>query len=886
MAEELNIEAVLEAVNHWLYENDRNRLSPLHGNLLKVLWQRPNCGYKAMVEELRPYQKKVTYGYLRNEGAALWKTLSRITEETVEKGNAVEELRRWYRRSRSRNSLQLPGRSQSIDLLTRQLQDDQYRVICLTGMPKTGKSELINAAVRELKHALTEGYPFTPHWFHAERVPTVQHFCRQLYRKLDNGRDGEDQVSDPVEVVLEILREQRLLLILDDADILYNPHQPPGVLGACSEYEDLLRQMISDPTIEGCLVWVSRVPPQCLVQDHSALCRHELPSLATVQAAALLEAKRLLTTAREERQQLIEFCGGNPGLLLAVAQKIDESFAGRISQYLANPFHILSQIDELWIEIVATLSHDEKVLLVWLMLRPISAEGVAELAIPNMPPRQRLLAMQYLRRRGLIRVNQEGHYQFHTTYCRYVVAQWLVTHISTKVLDKEDGVKTLSQYPILLPINLPHLWEWQHQFVLEPIVRKIRVEKWQQQDYAKILGKLRGGSEDEDLHNHGYAAGTILNLAMTLKVPFSALNIKGLHIRCADLREAMLKNTDLTGCVFEETALPTCFTGKLVADMSADGTMIAIGDEQGRLGVWVKHDKCFTLEKYYRFGSLPKQSSAVQRVTFSPDELVIAVGKAIHRWILSSNDLPTYLMGVEDEVRCLSRGGDCIAVGLANGRVYLNDLFQGKELDRPIHRRPISLVELDHNGYELATVSYGDRVLLSDVNDLTTVDDIPSGERIVQAIRWQADDLLVAATRDGQPSFLRRAEHQWQDFSSVRGITRLAFSRNGRFLVGISEEGAIYRWNQGVLDPTQVSLPNLYPEVIVLSDDGKHLLTVCHYRQVANQKNPQIQLWDISTGCLFWELKTADPSWLKGLKLAEVRGMTAAQRQHLGEFSI
>jgi hypothetical protein len=178
---------------------------------------------------------------------------------------------------------------------------------------------------------------------------------------------------------------------------------------------------------------------------------------------------------------------------------------------------------------------------------------------------------------------------------------------------------------------------------------------------------------------------------------------------------------------------------------------------------------------------------------------------------------------------------------------------------------------------------------IQETDNFDTVQDIYADGGIIQAIQWQGNNLLAAATLEGQPSLLSGSDQRWQNFPSVQGITCLVFSRNGLFLIGIDSHGILYRWEHGVLEESaRISLPVTQPKAMVLSNDGKSLLTICNYcgKREQQEQVSQVHLWEVETGYLLWELKTVPASSLRGVQLTGVSGVTPAHQRHLGEFSV
>lgn len=878
-------ERVLDAINDCLRQRRRGELTPLCQHLLEALWHQPHLTYPKLAQYLHQRQRaSVGVGHLRNEGATLWQALTLVTDVTINKRNVIEELRRWHSRWRPYDASPLAGRQGALDHLMGQMQSDRYRVICITGMPMVGKTELTSTAVIRLRQQLAEAEAQHIHWFDARDVTTVEQLAVTLGQLLHGPRYQPQPHSDPVVTLLEALRQQPLTLILNDADALYAPHQPAGMLMANGDYERLLRQMVNNPTLKGRLVWVSRVCPQCLEQERGTLCKHELGPLSDPQAVALVESRRGTPLQDTERQRLIEFCGANPGLLLATLRKVREAFGGSVEQFMANPLQIVNQDDEQWQQAIAVLGTDERILLSWLLLRPLSYEAVMNWRGSSLSDRQRMQAIRSLGRRGFIRRQADGLFHLWPPYLRYALADWLVHDLGHSLLDNQ--ITALMQYPVMCPLDVAWRCQWQWRYLIAPLAQFLSRQGpyWQRDKQlelcAGLLAQLRGYRDRNGAMDSSYAIGTVLTLAAAFKFPLGSLDVTGLTIRWANLRGADLSQGNFLDCQFEESVLPMHLQPPLVADLSADGQVVAVGDGAGRLGHWRITQTGGSLQHYYRFAALPGQPVAISAIAVQDHDIVtLAAGASIYRWWLGGQEPPQHLMDVEGEVRCLAQGGDHVAVGLATGQLAIKDRFHGAEFDYNLHTRPIRALTLDPSHSTLASVGFGNRVLVWDLlepSPTSLQNDIATDQRLVLAAQWTAEGLLLGAISD-RGLAMKRGDRPWVDMAAAPGITKLAFSSNGHYLVGGDDQGTLYCWDQSARALPPLSLLDVAPATLAISDDGDRLLTVTTLPMA------QVQLWDARTGQLLWQLTEAS-GFPEALNLTNIQGISAAQHQHLAEF--
>ena len=164
----------------------------------------------------------------------------------------------------------------------------------------------------------------------------------------------------------------------------------------------------------------------------------------------------------------------------------------------------------------------------------------------------------------------------------------------------------------------------------------------------------------------------------------------------------------------------------------------------------------------------------------------------------------------------------------------------------------------DPEGEAVTSIGHGDRLLHWDVMTLPRLaiqDDLSSNSRILLAAQWCGEALLLAGTLDGCgcPS-IKCGESSWQDFRSVEGVTKLSFSQNGNFSSWVRQSRQAVSLEHPLEVVQPMSTLNIYPEMIRLDDEVESLLTVCttgSKRSVA----AHVQLWDVQTGRLIWEIE-------------------------------
>jgi len=209
--------------------------------------------------------------------------------------------------------------------------------------------------------------------------------------------------DDQLSILIETLRDNRSLIILDDVQQILSSGQLAGYYKPGYENYGTLFKLIGEIPHNSCLILNSWEPPSDILtftDDNSAVRLLQLTGLGEA-ATEILREKGLLD--KEQWPELIEFYQGNPLWLKLVAQAINNLFNGRVSQYLSYQPVFLSdeltpilqqhyqRLSEIEKQAIAQLSNEtEPVSLTLLMAKCQGSQG------------ELFKAIQSLDRRGMI----------------------------------------------------------------------------------------------------------------------------------------------------------------------------------------------------------------------------------------------------------------------------------------------------------------------------------------------------------------------------------------------------------------------------------------------------------------------------------------------------
>jgi hypothetical protein len=316
------------------------------------------------------------------------------------------------------------GREGELATLSQWVVQEHCRVVSVLGMGGIGKSALVTSAMHRL------AADFEVVLFRSLRdAPScealVENYLQGLApQPLDlAAADLERRLS----LLLEYLREQRVLLVLDNLESLLlegeaRGHLRPGYEG----YARLLRR-VAETVHQSCLLLTSREKPaelRALKGRQSAMRSLRLLGLEATACKQLL-AKHELVGSPQERARLVERYGGNPLALNIVAETIADLFGGEIGPFLAQDTLVFGSISDLLDEQVGRLSAMELTILYWLAIarEPVTLEELRALLVARLSSVQVLEAVDGLHRRSLIERGQRlGSFTLHSVVLEYVTA--------------------------------------------------------------------------------------------------------------------------------------------------------------------------------------------------------------------------------------------------------------------------------------------------------------------------------------------------------------------------------------------------------------------------------------------------------------------------------
>lgn len=247
------------------------------------------------------------------------------------------------------------GREAELARLSQWVVWERCRVVCVLGLGGIVKSALSVTLMRQA----TERFEVV--LFRSLRdAPTCEALLTDCLHVLSPRPRHEvsTRLEGRISLLLECLHERRVLLVLDNLEVLLQEGESLGRFRPGFEgYGQLLRR-VAETGHQSCLLLTSREKPADLVPlegTHSRVRSLRMAGLEQSACERLLAEKELVGTA-EERARLAEAYIGNPLALKIVAETIADLFGGEVGQFLKQDTVIFGGIQELLAGQVSRLS--------------------------------------------------------------------------------------------------------------------------------------------------------------------------------------------------------------------------------------------------------------------------------------------------------------------------------------------------------------------------------------------------------------------------------------------------------------------------------------------------------------------------------------------------
>ena len=441
----MDIKEILKFADALVFAKTGKHLDDVQNAVLRGAWKRQT--YIQIADEFG-----YSDGHLRDVASKLWRILSEVFGEEINKLNFCSTIDRWrfsiisstFENNFAHNNINIcrdivnspevpqarshpnqdsdkpqtrqdlrdapditPLYDRALELTTLQqwIVRDRTRLIAILGISGIGKT----AIALHLLPQIQDQFDYVI-WRSLRTSPTLEVTLKNLIKFISDRAESELPVStdDRLSILIEYLRSHRCLIIFDDVQTILSSGQIAGNYRPEYENYGTLLRLVSEITHNSCLILNSWEPPReiaTLTGETAPVRTLYLGGLGTA-ASEILKDKGLLQN--DNWQTIINTYGGNPLWLKIVATMIKELFNGKVSEYLKYDILFLGEeLKAILMEHLNRLSDLEKEVIIHVSNAAETISIAQLIKDMKMPVSELIDAVQSLRRRSLIEKQEQ-----------------------------------------------------------------------------------------------------------------------------------------------------------------------------------------------------------------------------------------------------------------------------------------------------------------------------------------------------------------------------------------------------------------------------------------------------------------------------------------------
>ncbi len=731
-------------------------------------------------------------------------------------------------------------REEEVATLTQWVVQEHCRLVSVLGLGGIGKSALVVTVMHQVALHFQAVI-----WHSLRDAPDCCALLEDCLQVLapESLREVPISLERRLGLLLEYLREGRVLLVLDNLEVLLEEATGMGRMRAGYEDYGRLLRRVAETAHQSCLLLTSREKASDLVPlegGRSPVRSLRLDGLDVVGSRQLLAEKDVAGTTPEQ-ERLIEAYSGNPLALKIVAETIVELFGGEIAAFLEQGEVVFGSVRELLGEQFARLSAVEQTVLLWLAIlrEPVTFEELLAVLGAPLSRVQVLEAVEALRRRSLIeRGQRQGSFTLQSVVLEYATAQ-LITEAASEI--EQGRLARLIEHGLALASAREYVRQTQQRLLVAPLLAQLRNVYPQraalEQHLLAQLDQLRARAD----YAQGYGPANVLALLHEHWGHLRGLNLSRLAIRGAFLQRVEMQDTTLAGATVRDTAFTETFSAIWAVAISNDGQYWAAGSGQGEVWVWEAGGK--TLHLVWQ-----AHTDTIRALSFNPDGRSLASGSddgLVKLWNLESGTLLwTSWQTKSIETLAFAPDGRTLAGGGDDAVILLWDAFSGTQLqtltghagsvfalawspdgsllasagfDRQIrlwemqeaqpetsmqmlegHTNWVLALTFAPNGRTLASASWDRTVKLWDVDSLRVRQTLTGHTDHVFRVAWSPDGRLLASSGQDQTIWLwdvERSNYRTALHGHTAIVSDIVFTPDNRSLLSGSDDGTVRVWD-------------------------------------------------------------------------------------------
>lgn len=747
------------------------------------------------------------------------------------------------------------GRTNELCQLEASIIENNLRCVGVVGMGGIGKTTLVVQFIH--KHQAAFEYIIWQDLKMPIKLIDLLKQCLIYFDAESNYSVSSDNLSSVTSKVIEYLRRERCLLVLDNVESIM---QDGHVGSFCQEYEEygeFLRR-IRETTHQSCLIITSRESPSDL--DLNNYPNNNQSRVFKLEGLQVNDIRQIYTNlgsfnaSESEWSELTEYYGGNPLQLRIVATQIQETYQGDISQfineYLSSGY--LSQIRDLFHAQFKRLSEYEKEIVYWLSIRsePVTRQQLQE-DVVKLETRQNLIdSISSLRRRSFIEESANG-FTLQPVLMKYA-RESFINQIVEEIKNKKTNL--LDSHSLVKVTSCDYIRDIQVNLFVQPILQRLlgyfgsQILEQHLQSICKAIKSeftTRSYLQQQIQQQKGYCAGNVLNLFRYLGTDLTQYDFSLLTIRQADLRNLKLKNVSFNNSILKSCLFSTQLGGVIWVVFSNSGNLLAVGDVSGNVHIWeVAQDKLIPRTR------LEGHDGWVWSVRFSNDDQFLASAGDeynIKIWRLETQTVDKLLQGHTDWIRSLSFSREGILASASDDKtVKLWDINTGECIcTLREHKASVRSVSFNPVGNQLASASDDETIIIWDIGAKTPSQILRGHSGSIRSVCFSPDGKLVASA--GSDKTVRLWNLQTQECKILtehsHWVRSVDFSADGKLLLSGSEDQTVKLWDVSLCKSIKTFREHTsWVQSVRFSPDGKKF--------ASGSADRTVKLWDIEQGCL------------------------------------
>ncbi|NTU81278.1 MAG: helix-turn-helix domain-containing protein [Chloroflexales bacterium] len=688
----------------------------------------------------------------------------------------------------------LYGREAELGTLHQWVLADRCRVVALLGLGGIGKTSVA------LSFARQAAANFQVVLFRSLRnAPPLGPLLDQLIWSSGARQAPPDGIHEKITLLVQLYRERRCLLVLDNFETLLQAGAAPGqYLAGYADYGALL-QRLAESTHQSCLILTSREKPAELgpLEGRTAPVRPLLlAGLPDEACQPILAAKKLIGSGTAYAA-LARRYGGNPLALKLVSEPIQELFGGDISAFLANDDLFFNGVGALLDQQFMRSTPLEQAVLYWLAitrdLTPLDA--LIEHLAGVLSQREVLQALEALRRRLLIeRGAGAPAFTLQPVIMEYVTAR-LVMAACNELINGQLAL--LCSHALVQATAKDYVRHSQEQLIAAPVLEQVVALSGGAQAGERRLADMLAQLRAWPFAEQRYGPGNIVNLLRLLRGSLRGLDLSRLAIRQAYLQETEAQDVRLNGAYLTQSVLAEAFEYGTCVALSPNGAYLAASTQSGEVRLWRVTDRTLVM-------SIEAHTGGTYGLALAADgQLLVssAIDGTAKIWAAPSGRLLATLQGHIGGVNCVALTHDqrLVVSGGADGTLRLwdtssaacNAIFHG-------HRDAVWDVAFAQHDQLLLSGSSDGTIKLWQTSSGQHVATLSGHAGPVWGVALAADSRLLAS--GGADGTVRLWDIERQTCLTVLqghtgGVRGVALAADGRLLASGGMDRAIRLWD-------------------------------------------------------------------------------------------